>query len=99
MVFVPAGSEAPPSDSKRHRAGSPQAPPTNPSPTPSPPPPARATAADAASRAAAELAHFQNRQAGDGDDVGDDVDPDAPAAMKDSPSVSGDEDESGEQSV
>lgn len=36
-------------------------------------------------RAAAELAQFQDRG------FGDDVDPDAPAAMKDSPSVSGDD--------
>ena len=40
---------------------------------------------DATGRAAAELAQFQDR------DFGDDVDPDAPAAMKDSPSVSGDD--------
>jgi len=46
---------------------------------------------DAAGRAAAELAEFQDRQMGSGDDI----DPDAPAAMKDSPSVSGD-DEAGE---
>lgn len=40
-------------------------------------------AGNAAGRAAAELAEFQNRQ------MLDDIDPDAPAAMKASPSVSG----------
>lgn len=53
----------------------------------SPSPATAATAVDAAGRAAAELAEFQDRQMGDGDDI----DPDAPAAMKDSPSVSGDD--------
>ncbi|DBB18315.1 TPA: hypothetical protein ACH3X3_003266 [Trebouxia sp. C0006] len=53
----------------------------------SPSPATAATAVDAAGRAAAELAEFQDRQMGSGDDI----DPDAPAAMKDSPSVSGDD--------
>lgn len=56
-------------------------------PSASPSPETAATAVDAAGRAAAELAQFQDRQAGSGDDI----DPDAPAAMKDSPSVSGDD--------
>lgn len=43
-------------------------------------------AGNAAGRAAAELAEFQNRQ------MLDDIDPDAPAAMKASPSVSGESD-------
>lgn len=53
--------------------------------------PARSSgpAANAAGRAAAELAEFQNRQ------MLDDIDPDAPAAMKASPSVSGDSDTGG----
>lgn len=63
--------------------------PTPPNPSVSPSPAAAAatatTAGDVMGRAAAELAHFQDR------DFGDDVDPDAPAAMKDSPSVSGDD--------
>lgn len=53
----------------------------------SPLPATAPTAVDPASRAAAELAEFQDRQAED--DASDGVDPDAPAAMKDSPSVSG----------
>ena len=60
--------------------------------SPSPAAATAATAGVAASRAAAELAQFQQRQ------FGDDVDPDGPAAMKDSPSVSGDE-EAGELDV
>lgn len=56
-------------------------------PSAPPSPETAATAVDAAGRAAAELAQFQDRQAGSGDDI----DPDAPAAMKDSPSVSGDD--------
>lgn len=84
-----------------HVASQASAPPRRPSRSPqeaqpqtsAPPSPATAaTAVDAAGRAAAELAEFQDRQMGDGDDI----DPDAPAAMKDSPSVSGD-DEAGEQ--
>ncbi len=68
----------------RPLSGSPQDPPAHSSVSPAP-----ATAVDAAGRAAAELAQFQDRQLGDGDDV----DPDGPAAMKDSPSVSGDDDD------
>ena len=66
---------------------SPQPPPSSASLSPSPAATAAtaATAGDAAGRAAAELAQFQDRR------FGDDVDPDAPAAMKDSPSVSGDD--------
>ena len=44
---------------------------------------------NAAGRAAAELAEFQKRQ------MLDDIDPDAPAAMKASPSVSGESDDAG----
>ena len=79
-----------------HVASQASAPPRRPSRSPqkaqphtsaSPSPATAATAVDAAGRAAAELAEFQDRQMGSGDDI----DPDAPAAMKDSPSVSGDD--------
>ena len=72
----------------RSLSASPDASPRGPSPAP-------ATAANAADRAAdravVELAEFQDRQLGGADDEGNDIDPDAPAAMKDSPSVSGEE--------
>lgn len=62
---------------------SPRPTPSDPSASPSPAAATATTAGDATGRAAAELAQFQDRH------FGDDVDPDAPAAMKDSPSVSG----------
>ena len=78
--------------SSQRPSNSPQPPPSNTSLSPSPAAAAATatTAGDAAGRAAAgraaaELAQFQDRQ------FGDDVDPNAPAAMKDSPSVSGDD--------
>ena len=84
-VHVASQASAPP----RRPSRSPQEAQTHTSASPSPA--TAATAVDAAGRAAAELAEFQDRQMGDRDDI----DPDAPAAMKDSPSVSGD-DEAGE---
>lgn len=84
-IHVASQASAPP----RQPSRSPQeAQPTTASPLPA----TAAAAVDAAGRAAAELAEFQDRQMGDEDDI----DPDAPAAIKDSPSVSGD-DAAGEQ--
>lgn len=88
-IWVLASADSGPSSRRPSKSPHPSLSNTSHSPSPAA---AAATAGDAAGRAAAELAQFQNRR------FGDDVDPDAPAAMKDSPSGSDDE-EAGQRNV
>ena len=85
QLLMPAASEQ--SSQRPSKSPRPSDPNTSAPPSPAASAATATTAGAIADRAAAELAQFQDQQFD-----GDDVDPDAPAAMKDSPSVSGDDD-------